>query len=145
LYQRKRARKEVAQKLKEIFKDTKQPAYDGDLPEGNNGLGLMLLGVSGVKCCQQMFISRIRAKALPLHVARCRLTFSKESGAEYLRVSTEFALKMMGDVQQFFIENKVRNFYSVSLRLSYSRGGCQPCDPAGIYSWPMVSPMWNTT
>ena len=29
--------------------------------------------------------------------------------------STEFALRMMGDVQQYFIDNKVRNFYSVSI------------------------------
>ncbi|MCL4127998.1 UNVERIFIED_CONTAM: hypothetical protein GTU68_039881 [Idotea baltica] len=29
--------------------------------------------------------------------------------------STEFALRLMGDVQQYFIENKVRNFYSVSI------------------------------
>ena len=29
--------------------------------------------------------------------------------------STEFALRMMGDIQQYFVENKVRNFYSVSI------------------------------
>jgi methylmalonyl-CoA mutase len=29
--------------------------------------------------------------------------------------STEFALRMMGDVQQFFTANRVRNFYSVSI------------------------------
>jgi methylmalonyl-CoA mutase len=29
--------------------------------------------------------------------------------------STEFALRLMGDVQEYFIQNKVRNFYSVSI------------------------------
>src|SRR3546814_17830445 len=29
--------------------------------------------------------------------------------------STEFALKMMGDIQQYFVEHRVQNFYSVSI------------------------------
>ena len=29
--------------------------------------------------------------------------------------STEFALKLMGDVQEYFIQQKVKNFYSVSI------------------------------
>ncbi len=41
--------KEVEEKIKKIYKDKSvdRPTYHGELPEGNNGLGLMLLGVTG--------------------------------------------------------------------------------------------------
>ena len=108
--------KEVAQKLKEIFKDTKQPAYDGGLPEGNDGLGLMLLGVSGDQVLPAEVYQQIKAKALSSARGTVQADILKEDQAQNTCIfSTEFALKMMGDVQQFFIENKVRNFYSVSI------------------------------
>ena len=39
----------------------------------------------------------------------------EDQGQNTCIFSTEFALRAMGDVQQFFIENDVRNFYSVSI------------------------------
>lgn len=39
----------------------------------------------------------------------------EDQGQNTCIFSTEFALKMMGDIQQYFIDNKVRNYYSVSI------------------------------
>ncbi|WP_100333016.1 fused isobutyryl-CoA mutase/GTPase IcmF [Bacillus alkalisoli] len=39
----------------------------------------------------------------------------EDQGQNTCIFSTEFALRMMGDIQQYFIENKVRNYYSVSI------------------------------
>lgn len=39
----------------------------------------------------------------------------EDQGQNTCIFSTEFALKMMGDIQQYFIEQKVRNYYSVSI------------------------------
>ena len=39
----------------------------------------------------------------------------EDQGQNTCIFSIEFALKMMGDIQQFFMENQVRNFYSVSI------------------------------
>jgi methylmalonyl-CoA mutase len=108
--------KEVAAKLKEIFKDTKQPSYIGGLPEGNDGLGLMLLGVSGDQVLPADVYAKLKAKALSSARGTVQADILKEDQAQNTCIfSTEFALKMMGDVQQYFIEQKVRNFYSVSI------------------------------
>jgi methylmalonyl-CoA mutase len=108
--------KEAAQKLKDIFKDSKQPAYDGALPEGNDGLGLMLLGVSGDQVLPADVYQQIKAKALASARGTVQADILKEDQAQNTCIfSTEFALKMMGDVQEYFIEQKVRNFYSVSI------------------------------
>ena len=39
----------------------------------------------------------------------------EDQGQNTCIFSTEFALRMMGDIQQYFIENNVRNYYSVSI------------------------------
>ncbi len=39
----------------------------------------------------------------------------EDQGQNTCLFSTEFSLRMMGDIQQWFIENDVRNFYSVSI------------------------------
>jgi methylmalonyl-CoA mutase len=39
----------------------------------------------------------------------------EDQGQNTCIFSTEFALKMMGDIQQYFVEHQVRNFYSVSI------------------------------
>ncbi len=39
----------------------------------------------------------------------------EDQGQNTCIFSTEFALKMMGDIQQYFIDHKIRNFYSVSI------------------------------
>lgn len=39
----------------------------------------------------------------------------EDQGQNTCIFSTEFSLKLMGDIQEYFIDNKVRNFYSVSI------------------------------
>jgi methylmalonyl-CoA mutase len=108
--------KEVASKFKEIFKKNGVPAYNGDLPQGNDGLGLTLLGVSGDQLLPADVYEQIRAKALSSARGTVQADILKEDQAQNTCIfSTEFALKMMGDVQEYFIHNKVRNFYSVSI------------------------------
>ena len=108
--------KEVAAKLKEIFKGNRPPSYSGALPTGNDGLGLMLLGLSGDKVLPADVYEQIRAKALASARGTVQADILKEDQAQNTCIfSTEFALKMMGDVQEYFIHNKVRNFYSVSI------------------------------
>ncbi|MCS6819820.1 MAG: methylmalonyl-CoA mutase family protein [Chitinophagales bacterium] len=92
------------------------PRYNGPLPEGNNGLGLRLLGLSGSDLLPPEAYQRIKAYALSTVRGTVQADILKEDQAQNTCIfSTEFALKMMGDVQEYFIENKVRNFYSVSI------------------------------
>jgi methylmalonyl-CoA mutase len=111
--------KEVEQKLKEIFgrqTTDDRPRYNGDLPNGNDGLGLRLLGTSGDAVLPKEVYEKLKAKALASARGTVQADILKEDQAQNTCIfSTEFALKMMGDVQQYFIENKVRNFYSVSI------------------------------
>ena len=119
--QEKGLEKEVTKRLKEIFKTNKQPTYWSDsttptLPEGNNGLGLTLLGVSGDQVLPKEVYEELKAKALSSARGTVQADILKEDQAQNTCIfSTEFALKMMGDVQQYFIQEKVRNFYSVSI------------------------------
>ena len=93
-----------------------RPAYQGDLPEGNNGLGLMLLGVTGDEVLPADVYAKIKADALSKVRGTVQADILKEDQAQNTCIfSTEFALRLMGDVQQYFIEQNVRNFYSVSI------------------------------
>jgi methylmalonyl-CoA mutase len=111
--------KEVEKKLDEIFGAKNQdsrPKYNGDLPKGNNGLGLKLLSTSGDAVLPKDIYEKLKAKALASARGTVQADILKEDQAQNTCIfSTEFALKMMGDVQQYFIDNKVRNFYSVSI------------------------------
>ncbi len=92
------------------------PSSPERLPEGNNGLGLKLLGLSGDEVLPREVYEKIRAEALQQVRGTVQADILKEDQAQNTCIfSTEFALKLMGDVQAFFIENKVRNFYSVSI------------------------------
>ena len=92
------------------------PAYNGQLPEGNDGLGLNLLGLSGDQVLPKDVYEKLKAKAVASVRGTVQADILKEDQAQNTCIfSTEFALKMMGDVQQYFIDNKVRNFYSVSI------------------------------
>ncbi len=97
------------------------PAYRGELPAGHDGSGLGLLGVSGRKLVESGLLtadeySKLRAEALARVRGTVQADILKEDQAQNTCIfSTEFALRMMGDVQQFFSENGVRNFYSVSI------------------------------
>ncbi len=93
-----------------------QPAYGGDLPEGNDGLGLGLLGISGEQIVDGETYRRIKADTLRSIRGTVQADILKEDQAQNTCIfSTEFAMKMMGDVQQYFSDHDVRNFYSVSI------------------------------
>lgn len=86
------------------------------LPEGHNGLGLRLLGLQGSEVLPSDIYNTIKANALAQVRGTVQADILKEDQAQNTCIfSTEFALKLMGDVQEYFIENKVRNFYSVSI------------------------------
>lgn len=88
----------------------------GHLPEGNDGLGLRLLGLSGEEVLPPEVYNGIKAKALATARGTVQADILKEDQAQNTCIfSTEFALKMMGDVQEYFIKNHVQNFYSVSI------------------------------
>ena len=92
------------------------PSSPERLPEGNNGLGLKLLGLSGDEVLPKDVYQKIKAAALSQVRGTVQADILKEDQAQNTCIfSTEFALKLMGDVQQYFINNKVRNFYSVSI------------------------------
>lgn len=110
--------KEVEAKINQIFieKGIPRPQYQGELPEGNNGLGLFLLGVTGDQVLPQDIYATIKKDALTKVRGTIQADILKEDQAQNTCIfSTEFALRLMGDVQEFFIENKIRNFYSVSI------------------------------
>jgi methylmalonyl-CoA mutase len=95
---------------------TQPPRYVGDLPEHHDGTGLALLGVTGDQLVSPEIYQRIRAEALQAVRGTVQADILKEDQAQNTCIfSTEFALRMMGDVQQFFTDQKVRNFYSVSI------------------------------
>lgn len=107
--------------FKKKFPDGKLPVYNntlfpGQLPEGNNGLGLKLLGLSGDEVLPADVYAQCKQAALQQVRGTVQADILKEDQAQNTCIfSTEFALKLMGDVQQYFIEQKVRNFYSVSI------------------------------
>ncbi|RYE80748.1 MAG: methylmalonyl-CoA mutase, partial [Myxococcales bacterium] len=109
---------EVTQKITEIFaaRGLPRPTYQGAIPEGNDGLGLLLLGVSGDEVLPPEVYAKIKAATLSAVRGTVQADILKEDQAQNTCIfSTEFALRMMGDIQQFFIDQKVRNFYSVSI------------------------------
>ncbi|MEO6255107.1 MAG: methylmalonyl-CoA mutase family protein [Ferruginibacter sp.] len=88
----------------------------GLLPQGNDGLGLRLLGLSGQDVLPKEIYDQIKAKALATVRGTVQADILKEDQAQNTCIfSTEFALKLMGDVQEYFIDNQVQNFYSVSI------------------------------
>ena len=110
--------KEVEEKILTIYKERSvdRPTYHGELPEGNNGLGLMLLGVTGDLVLPEDVYFKIKADTMMQVRGTVQADILKEDQAQNTCIfSTEFALRLMGDVQQYFIEKQVRNFYSVSI------------------------------
>jgi methylmalonyl-CoA mutase len=109
---------EVESKIKNIYsgKETLRPRYQGELPDGNDGLGLMLLGTTGDQVLEADVYARIRKETLAQVRGTVQADILKEDQAQNTCIfSTEFALRLMGDVQAYFIDNGVRNFYSVSI------------------------------
>jgi methylmalonyl-CoA mutase len=111
---------EVNQTLLQKYKNTKPPNYQDTestgLPATHNGLGLKLLGISGEDVLPADIYRELKAKALRDVRGTVQADILKEDQAQNTCIfSTEFALKLMGDVQEYFQENEVRNFYSVSI------------------------------
>jgi len=110
--------KEVDKKINDIFKarGVERPRYNGDLPKGNDGLGLMLLGVTGDLVLDADVYQDIKVRTLSQVRGTVQADILKEDQAQNTCIfSTEFALRLMGDVQEYFITRNVRNFYSVSI------------------------------
>ncbi|MBU2060621.1 MAG: methylmalonyl-CoA mutase family protein, partial [Bacteroidetes bacterium] len=110
--------KEVESKIKAIYKEkgVARPVYNGALPEGNDGLGLFLLGVTGDQVLPLEVYNEIKVRTLSQVRGTVQADILKEDQAQNTCIfSTEFALRLMGDVQEYFITNNVRNFYSVSI------------------------------
>ena len=107
---------EAQGKIAALAKQQPLPPYRGELPEGHDGSGLALLGVSGDQLLDRETYEKIRAEALSLVRGTVQADILKEDQAQNTCIfSTEFALRMMGDVQAYFSERGVRNFYSVSI------------------------------
>ena len=109
---------EVQKKIESFYKErgTKRPEYQGKLPEGNDGLGLMLLGITGDKVLPKDVYQKIKADTLKRVRGTVQADILKEDQAQNTCIfSTDFSLKLMGDIQQYFIDKLVRNFYSVSI------------------------------
>lgn len=110
--------KEVDDKINAIYKEKglERPRYNGQLPAGNDGLGLMLLGVTGDQVLPADVYNEIKVRTLSQVRGTVQADILKEDQAQNTCIfSTEFALRLMGDVQEYFINNNVRNFYSVSI------------------------------
>ena len=110
--------KEISTKIGALYKQKgiERPKYNGDLPEGNNGLGLFLLGITGDQVLPLEIYNQIKKETLAQVRGTVQADILKEDQAQNTCIfSTEFALRLMGDVQQYFINNQIRNFYSVSI------------------------------
>ena len=108
----------VENKIIEIYKEKgiERPNYQGEIPAGNDGLGLMLLGVTGDLVLPENVYNQIKFDTLKQVRGTVQADILKEDQAQNTCIfSTEFALRLMGDVQEYFIEKQVRNFYSVSI------------------------------
>jgi len=110
--------KDVEKVLKAKFDDKgiARPKYQGALPEGNNGLGLLLLGITGDEVLPVGVYNKLKAETIAQVRGTVQADILKEDQAQNTCIfSTEFALRLMGDVQEHFIANNIRNFYSVSI------------------------------
>jgi methylmalonyl-CoA mutase len=109
---------EVLKKIHSIYqeKNAPKPVYRGKLPEGNNGPGLLLLGITGDQVLPKEVYEKIKADTISKVRGTVQADILKEDQAQNTCIfSTEFSLRLMGDMQEYFIQNNIRNFYSVSI------------------------------
>jgi methylmalonyl-CoA mutase len=107
---------EVEVRIADLYRDRPRPVYSGPLPPGNDGLGLRLLGVTGDQVLPADVYERIRQETIHRVRGTVQADILKEDQAQNTCIfSTEFALRMMGDIQQWFVDNDVDSFYSVSI------------------------------
>jgi len=107
---------EAEAKIEEIYKGKPRPSYRGELPEGHDGHGLGLLGVTGDQVVPPDVYAKIKKDTLAQVRGTVQADILKEDQAQNTCIfSTEFAMRMMGDIQEYFIDHGVRNYYSVSI------------------------------
>jgi methylmalonyl-CoA mutase len=107
---------EVETKIQALYQGKIRPKYQGEIPDGNDGLGLLLLGVTGDQVLPKEVYEKIKVDTLAAVRGTVQADILKEDQAQNTCIfSTEFSLRVMGDVQDYFIRNNVRNFYSVSI------------------------------
>lgn len=127
---------EAQKKIDTIYKKlgVPRPMYSGSLPDGNNGFGLALLGVTGDQVVDSKTYEKIKAATLQNVRGTVQADILKEDQAQNTCIfSTEFALKMMGDIQIYFTEQKVRNYYSVSISgYHIAEAGANPITQAAL-------------
>jgi methylmalonyl-CoA mutase len=105
-------------KIEEYFeeKEVEKPEYLNELPQIHDGFGLGLLGITGDKLVDEETYKKIKEEAISVVRGTVQADILKEDQAQNTCIfSTEFALKMMGDIQQYFADHEVRNYYSVSI------------------------------
>lgn len=110
------------------------PEYSNKLPAGNNEFGLGLLGMTGDEVVDAETYNQIKAKTLSSVRGTVQADILKEDQAQNTCIfSTEFALKMMGDIQEYFTEHNVRNYYSVSISgYHIAEAGANPVTQAAL-------------
>ena len=109
---------QVEQRIVDVYAERgdTRPRYRGSLPPGHDGSGLMLLGISGADVLPSDVYEEIRAETLRTVRGTIQADILKEDQAQNTCIfSTEFALSMQGDIQQYFVDNDVKSFYSVSI------------------------------
>ncbi|MBL7925331.1 MAG: methylmalonyl-CoA mutase family protein [Bacteroidia bacterium] len=109
---------DVNQKINELYSklNLPRPVYNAAIPDGNDGLGLMLLGITGDQVLPTEIYNQIKTQTLAQVRGTVQADILKEDQAQNTCIfSTEFSLRLMGDMQQYFIQNNIRNFYSVSI------------------------------
>jgi methylmalonyl-CoA mutase len=108
--------KEVEAKIAKIYEGKTRPQYNAEIPEGNDGLGLMLLGVTGDQVLPDNIYQQIKSSTISAVRGTVQADILKEDQAQNTCIfSTEFALRLMGDMQHYFIQKNIQNFYSVSI------------------------------
>jgi methylmalonyl-CoA mutase len=111
----------VNKKIKQIFKGVAAPVYSNvnkslNFNDWHNGLGLKLLGISGDQVLAPAVYENIKKEVLNNIRGTLQADILKEDQAQNTCIfSTDFALRLMGDVQAYFAENKIKHFYSISI------------------------------
>jgi methylmalonyl-CoA mutase len=112
----------LEEKTREIIKQKyavagmSSPKYSGELPSENKGLGLLLLGITGDEVLPHNEYERISRETMANVRGTVQADILKEDQAQNTCIfSIDFSLKLMGDVQAYFIDHQIRNFYSVSV------------------------------
>jgi len=109
---------EAQKKIKTYFKErgVKQPEYGSEIPAASDEFGLATLGIPGDQLLPEKTYNKIKEETVSVVRGTVQADILKEDQAQNTCIfSTEFALKMMGDIQTYFTEHKVRNYYSVSI------------------------------